>query len=392
MKHTLFISTIFALQLMAGACEGRNQVDVTVSNPGSENIGIRTVELQASDVLQKLKSEGFYVADPNGKEIPSQLTYDGKIIFSADVPAGETKKYTVYPCDSIRSYSATVAGAFYPERRDDIAFENELVGFRLYGPGTQRAGERSFGYDLFLKHPTEELIVPELYAMQTSGANWARVDSLRQIDPKLAEDFEKSFTYHIDHGKGMDCYAVGSTLGAGVAAILVNDSIAFPWCYETAEILDNGPLRFTLAMTFAPKSIGSAGNVVEKRLITLDSRQHLNTAKVWFEGLDGDKTIVAGFPLRDDSEVIQDKAKGIITYADPTQGPDNGKAFVGVVWSAEPDSIIFREGHILMSRKFTPSDTLSYKWGFAWDRTDITTLPEWKTYLDKSSLNYTVKF
>lgn len=376
--------------MLAVSCKEHGNVNVTVSNQTSETLGTRTVEIPAASVMEKLGTQGFYVADMEGNEIPSQLTYDNCIIFSTDVPAGETKTFTIYPCDTLRSYATTVAGDFYPKRRDDISFENELVGFRLYGPGTRRAGEHSFGYDLFLKHPTEELIVPQLYAAQTDDDRWARVDSLRKIDPKLAREYEDSFSYHIDHGKGMDCYAVGSTLGAGVAAIFVNDSICFPWVYESAEILDNGPLRFTLSMTFPATSVAGSDNVVERRLITLDSRQHLNSTKVWYEGLDGEKKIVTGFPLRDQSEVVNDIEKGIVAYADPTQGPDNGKALVGVVLPASPDSIIFSEGHVLMATHLAPADTLSYKWGFAWDRTDITGLPEWKEYLDKSSLGYTV--
>lgn len=372
------------------ACGGKDTVTVTVSNPTNEAIGVRSIELPATPVLNQLKTPGFYVTDSDGKVIPSQLTYDNKILFTADVAAGEKRKYTIHPSDSVNNYPITVFGDFYPDRRDDIAYENELVGYRLYGPGTQKAGEKSFGYDLFLKHPTSELIVPDLYAVQTDPANWAKVDSLRRIDPAAAKEFENSFTYHLDHGKGMDCYAVGSTLGAGVAAILVNDSITYPWCYETAEILDNGPLRFTLAMNFAPKAIGSAPAVTEHRLITLDSQSHLNSCKVWYEGLDGDKTIVTGFPMRDDSEVIKDSEKGIIAYADPTQGPDNGKALVGIVLNAVPDSIVTKENHTLMARTLSPTDTLSYSWGFAWDRTDIPSLNDWKAYLDKSNLTYTV--
>ncbi len=48
----------------------------------------------------------------------------------------------------------------------------------------------------------------------------------------------------------MDCYAVGPTLGAGVAALMVNDTIIYPWCYKHQEILDNGPLRFTVKLEF----------------------------------------------------------------------------------------------------------------------------------------------
>lgn len=388
MKIKLILA--IATPLCLAACGSKDTVTVTVSNPTTEQLGTRSVEIPASEVLGKLKTPGFYVTDSEGNVIPSQLTYDNQILFTADVAAGEKKRYTIHPSDSIGAYTATVFGDFYPKRRDDIAYENELVGFRLYGPGTQKAGEKSFGYDLFLKHPTSELIVPSLYATQTSDENWARVDSLRKIDPAEADKYEKSFTYHLDHGKGMDCYAVGSTLGAGVAAILANDSIAYPWCYETAEILDNGPLRFTLALNFAPKAIGTAPAVTEHRLITLDSQSHLNSCKVWYEGLDGDKTIVTGFPLRDDSEVIKDPEKGIIAYADPTQGPDNGKALVGVVLQSKPDSILVKENHALMSRTLSPTDTLNYSWGFAWDRTDIPSLNDWKQYLDKSNLNYIV--
>ena len=64
--------------------------------------------------------------------------------------------------------------------------------------------------------------------------------------PKAADELVRTFSYHIDHGYGMDCYAVGPTLGAGVSALMVNDTIIYPWCYKTQEVLDNGPLRFTI--------------------------------------------------------------------------------------------------------------------------------------------------
>ena len=387
-----FLLASFLIPLALAACKDNKttQITLTVANPTETAFGPRTVEIPANSVLPRLGGEGFVVIDPSGNEIPSQLTYDSLIIFTANVAPGESKNYTIHATDSMLSYPATVWGDFYPQRRDDVAYENELVGFRLYGPGTQNAGERSYGFDLFLKHPTDNLVVPDLYAEQCSEENWKKVDSLRKIKQKLADEFIDSFTYHIDHGKGMDCYAVGSTLGAGAPALLENGSMAFPWCYEKAEILDNGPLRFTLAMQFAPKEVGTAKNVTEHRIISLDSRQHLNKTKVWYEGLDGDKTVVTGFPLRDESEVIPDAEAGIVAYADPTQGPNNGRALVGVVLAQSPDSIMFSEGHVLMARQLSPADTLSYQWGFAWDRTDITSLRDWKTYLDNAGLGYTV--
>lgn len=268
----------------------------------------------------------------------------------------------------------------YEKRRDDISYENELVGFRIYGPGTQQAGEKAFGYDIFFKYPTEELIVPQLYAPETDDAVWAKVDSLRTIDPALADEFIKTFSYHIDHGLGMDCYAVGPTLGDGVAAILDGDSISYPWCYDSAEILENGPDRFTVHLKFAPKTIAGNEGVVENRLITLESNSHLNHTKVWYEGLAGDHCIVAGFPLRDESAPVIDVENGILCYADPTQGPDNGKALLGIIFPGAEKSLE-KEGHILLARTLGEGQPLEYWWGFAWDRTSFPSLDAWATHL-----------
>ena len=99
---------------------------------------------------------------------------------------------------------------------------------------------------------------------------------------------------------------------------------------------------------------------------------------------------MAGFPLRDESEVISNPQKGYIAYADPTQGPNNGKALIGVIFPQGTDSIISKENHVLLTKKFSPADTLSYRWGNAWDRADITTLDAWKDYLDNQSSGYSV--
>ena len=368
-----------------------SSVKVTVTNDSNVTLGPRIVEVIAPSVFAKLGTTGFYVTDNEGKIIPSQLTYDGLIIFSAEVGPGNSIRYEIHPCDTIPFYPATVYGDFYPQRRDDLSYENELVGFRIYGPGTQAAGEKAFGYDIFFKHPQEELIVPILYSMQTDESAWARVDSLRKIDKKLADEYINTFTYHVDHGLGMDCYAVGATLGAGVAAILDNDSIIYPWCYDIAQILDNGPLRFTALLKFPTVYTEGLKNIIEYRNISLDSYSHLNECKVWFEGLDSTINIVTGFPLRDKSEPSINVKERILAYADPTQGDTNGRALLGLITENIPDSALSLDNHILFATHISPKDTLKYKWGFAWDKTDINSMPQWIEYLSKTKLKYKVK-
>lgn len=278
-----------------------------------------------------------------------------------------------------------VSGRIYPERADDIAFENELVGFRIYGPGTQAKGEKAYGYDIFLKHPTQRQILEDLYRPETSPSTWAKVDSLRKINPKLAEDYISSFSYHIDHGLGMDCYAVGPTLGAGAAAVLDDGLIQFPWCYKEAEVMENGPTRFAVRLDFSPVQI-CGRQVTEHRIITLEAGSQLAHCEVWYEGLDKTVTAVAGFPRRDDSKAIYNARKGFVGYADPTQGKDNGKAMLGLVLNNKVKKIAEDQGHILAYTTLKPGQKLDYYYGFAWDRAgDIKDMSEWEAYLDKFS-------
>ena len=385
-KQSLTMAAAVAIAMLS-ACN-HNYVEVEVTNGYDVALGTRMIELDAEFALSKIESPSFYIADAEGNEIPSQITSGGLLIFPAEVAPGQTAVYKIMPADEGNFYENKVFGAIYPERRDDIAYENDLVGFRIYGPGTQNAGERAYGYDLFFKYPGE-IVLPELYRLETDPATWQRVDSLRRIDPKLADEYVDSFSYHIDHGKGMDCYAVGATLGAGVAAILNDSTIAYPWCYSMPYILDNGPLRFTLQLVFDPVTIGTDTAVVENRIITLDAGSHLNHTSIWYDGLENPADIVAGFPLRDDSPWLSDNENGIIAYADPTQGPNNGKALLGIV-APQADSIFIHDGHLLTLTKGLPGGEMSYLWGFAWDKTDFKDLTSWAEYLENANKNYMV--
>ena len=376
MNRFLFIITVC---LIAVSC--RKSVTVTVSNETGIELGERIVEIKSGEILDRLGSDYFFVTDGSGREIPSQLTCDSLIIFPANVPAGYSEEFFFHASDTMHIYNNVVWGKIYPERRDDVAYENRLVGFRIYGPGTQAAGERAFGYDLFLKYPSDSIILPELYAPETDPAVWAKVDSLKNISPELADEFINSFSYHVDHGKGFDPFAVGPTLGAGVAALCLNDSIAYPWCYESAEILDNGPLRFTVALHF------TSG---EHRLISLDAGSYVNKCEVWFDTLDKPQTIVAGFPLRDDSEAYACASEGIVAYSSPVAGDDSGRALLGIYCPERFDTTFVKDNHILGATTVKPTEKFSYYWGFSWDKTEIPTLPLWLDYLVTLKSSYSI--
>ncbi len=369
MKRTAFLLT--SLWLMTFSISAKIIGTIRIENPFEFN---RVDEIAETE---NHFGNDFYIVDQTGKSVPHQTTYDGKLIFPVSVSANGDTQFSIIegsgePADTI------CCGRFYPERSDDIAWENEHMGYRIYGPDTQRKGERSFGYDLFFKYPGRP-ILHELYAAQCSPENWRKVNELKETDPAEAKRFEETFTYHINHGEGMDCFAVGPTLGAGVAAIVDNDTLYYPWCYETAEILDNGPLRFTVRLRFSPVVI-NGDSITEERLITLDKGSYLNRCIVSYSSMSDENIVVAGFPRRDESEAVMLPESGVIAYESPTQGEGNGLALLGLYM---PDMHKAEEcfGHILSLTTISPDESLTYYWGAAWDHTGIKNLSEWRSYL-----------
>ena len=383
--------------LFCFACNDSRTVTVTVTNPLAMERSKEMVEVSMETVTDRLglaDTAQIVVLNADGQQVPYQITYDGKVIFPAAIAAGGTATYTIQT-GTPEAFDVKACGRCYPERMDDMAWENDLVAFRAYGPALQAKGERGFGYDLFTKYNTTEPMLEAMYAKELDKETLAKIAELKKTDPKAAAELSRERSYHIDHGYGMDCYAVGPTLGAGVAALMVNDTIIYPWCYKNQEILDNGPLRFTVKLEFTPLTVKGDSTVVETRLITLDAGSHLNKTVVSYSNLKETLPIVAGIVLHEpDGAVVADAANGYITYVDPTTGPDNGKIFMGAAVPAvvkDAKTVLFSEkekkernnadGHVLAVSDYEPGSEYVYYWGFAWDKADIKTADAWNRYM-----------
>ena len=383
--------------LFCFACNDSRTVTVTVTNPLAMERSNEMVEVSMETVTDRLglaDTAQIVVLNADGQQVPYQITYDGKVIFPAAIAAGSTATYTIQT-GTPEAFDVKACGRCYPERMDDMAWENDLVAFRAYGPALQAKGERGFGYDLFTKYNTTEPMLEAMYAKELDKETLAKIAELKKTDPKAAAELSRERSYHIDHGYGMDCYAVGPTLGAGVAALMVNDTIIYPWCYKNQEILDNGPLRFTVKLEFTPLTVKGDSTVVETRLITLDAGSHLNKTAVSYSNLKETLPIVAGIVLHEpDGAVVADAANGYITYVDPTTGPDNGKIFMGAAVPAvvkDAKTVLFSEkekkerknadGHVLAVSDYEPGSEYVYYWGFAWDKADIKTADAWNRYM-----------
>jgi len=407
MKQKIFLVFALALVCLVTSCtSSKKSLTLTVTNPLAVERKGEIVEVEMSDVVSKLQlpdTAQIVVLDINGQQVPYQITYDQKVIFPIDVKANGSASYTIQ-AGTPQPFAVKACGKYYPERMDDVAWENDLVAFRTYGPALQASGERAFGYDIWTKYKTTEPVVEDRYEGELNPVTKAKIEELRKTDPKAADALYKSVSYHVDHGNGLDCYKVGPTLGGGAAALMIGDTIIYPYCYRTQEILDNGPLRFTVKLVYNPLTVNKDSNIVETRMISLDAGSYMNKTAVSYTNLKEAMSVATGIVLHEpNGTTVVHLDNGYMTYVDPTDNVNNnnGKIFVGATFPAqvkEMKSVLFSEsekknlrggadGHLLAISEYIPGSEYVYYWGSAWEKGDIKTVDEWNKYLSGFAKN-----
>lgn len=340
-------------------------------------------------------SPRWILTDETGASLPYQLTYDGKFVFPVSLEAGAEAVYTLRQGQP-QPFDTLATGAYYPERVDDIAWENDRIAFRAYGPRLQASGEKAYGYDVWVKRVAYP-VVNARYRKELDPAARRRIDSLRRPDPAAANRLARDISYHVDHGDGLDFYKVGPTLGAGTSALFPLDSIAYPYAYETYEILDNGPLRFTVRLTYPPARIGNDTAVVETRLISLDAGSQLNRTVVRYTGLSVPTPLVCGLVIHAPShEYEADAGEGYIAYAE-AEDTENGTIYVAASFPVSPQeagTVYFppaekalrqAEGHVLAESLYRPGTDYVYYWGAGWSKWGFDSPAAWYKYVKEET-------
>lgn len=380
-------------------CTSTPSVQISVYNPSEllQNEAIVEVRKNWLEKLRLRNGEQFVVRAADGTQIPNQVTHDSLLIFPVSVAAGSTVSYSISKGVPI-PFDTICCGQQYPERLDDIAWENDKAAYRTYGPALQQKGEKAYGYDVFTKSVNEP-VVEERYRRELNSMVWATIDSLHQAGNTIAADSViHTISYHVDHGNGMDCYSVGSTLGGGTAALMPDSSIVYPYCYQRFEILDNGPLRFTVRLTFPPSVVKEDTAVVETRMISLDKGSHLNRTIIRYEHLSAPYPVATGIvihPQHSDGYIF-DSSKRYIAYADSTDNPSNGNGviYLGAVFPNQAEEVRVQWfpqkeqhersgalGHILGISRYEPGSSYIYYWGSGWSKAGIKNEKAWETYL-----------
>lgn len=379
------------LAVLAGVfgCLASLAQNATIKVVNNDNVQRhQIVEVDFPEIQSKLAlngGESIIVINAAGHEVPYQITSDDKLLIEVSVRPSGTAEFTVAkgvpaPMDTFAT------GKVYPGRLDDLAWENDRTIYRLYGPALQRHNGNAFGIDVWVKNvPTPQADLR--YEMHL--AHQEIVDAYRKAGRHdLVRAVEDSLSYHVDHGSGMDCYAVGPTLGAGAPGVVVDDELYFPYCYESYRILDNGPLRFSVELTYAPAHKGSLKDVVEHRALSCDKATNFSKMTVWYDALSSPVKVAPGIVVHSSDTLSVELAPDYVIYADPTDNPsvNNSQIYLGLIFPEGVEATEMRpmkgvkgvSGHLLGLKELSSNEPFTYYIGSAWSNYDVTSFAEWR--------------
>ena len=116
---------------------------VSVQNPLPLNrrdlVEIPISQLKAKTGWEQMPS--LIVRDADGVEVPSQVTHDGLLLVQSFIRPSETTTFSIEQ-GVPQTCSGKVCGRVHPDRLDDLAWENDRNGWRLYVPAAPAAAHR----------------------------------------------------------------------------------------------------------------------------------------------------------------------------------------------------------------------------------------------------------
>jgi hypothetical protein len=273
----LFAGAALAALTFGASVAGAGGATITVTNDlgaarPAEIIAIPFTQIAA--LMPEARMYHLVVSDSKGRVIPSQITnyehdhrgvqYDD-LVFSYDFAAGE--KRATFQLENLPAASPPLAPCVYarsvPERFDDMAWENDRIGHRMYGmalnsPGAGGERLRGSGIDVWAKRVTYP-IVDRWYA-------------------KGHDQFHKD-----GEGEGLDLYSIGGSRGAGGTGIWDGTKLWTSDNFVNAQVLANGPKRAAFKLSYAPWDAGAAGQVSEVKRFIVDCGRNFDAVESVFD-------------------------------------------------------------------------------------------------------------
>ena len=364
-------SVLLALFVVGVVLAGEKQLVVRVSNPLNADRPFELVTVKWSLLAGKLPAlsaeSAAVFAEDGTKPLVSQVidyNQDGKpdeLVFQWSFKAKETKEFIVKQPGGEMKQAASLTYAGFMIPREDLAWENDRVAFRVYGPAMAKDVDN--GIDVWTKR-VRYLIVKKWYE---------------------GEEKEPKMSYHEDHGEGADYFSVGRTLGVGASSLVKGDSLYQPGVFQRHKIVATGPLVAIIELVYGP--VVFEGNKISQVVrISLGAGMNLNKIETTFssESAKGKLPIATGVVKRKGTTTLSDKNNGWIgLWGLTTDKPEVGYLGTGLVMPGSAVKQIKEDNvHILVLTQAELGKPVTYYSGAGWTLSnDFTTLESWSSYL-----------
>ncbi|MDB6154909.1 MAG: hypothetical protein JWL90_3362 [Chthoniobacteraceae bacterium] len=260
---------------------------------------------------------------------------------------------------------------FVPERKDDFAWENDLVAFRAYGPAIRAAGQ-----------------VPKAGDEESGIDCWCKRVPYPIIDKWYADE-TRGLSYHQDHGEGNDLYKVGSSRGCGGTAIWKNGRMIISGPFKTWNILSLGRDQSTFELTYDYDVDGEAIHEVKRITIGLGKRLFRSESTFTKNGQPAALDIAVGVTTHEGlAKATLNREQGWMSCWETIEGNGLGTG----VWIApgriagmlEYQTPGTKESHALLIAHTDAAGKVTHFAGFGWEKAgEIRSPEEWHAYLAK---------
>ncbi len=362
----VFIFLLFSGFDTWASTEKNDEIKIIIENRNAFLLKDEVIELDWNSLAKcnsSVLASSFIVEDQlTGKQLPYQIIQDvaqkpALLLIQASISPNSSLKVVIKK-GTPETFKTKTFGRMVPERKDDFAWENDKIAFRMYGPALQATGEISSGIDVWVKS-TSELIIDKWY---------------------------KTDDYHVDHGEGLDYYKVGPTLGAGGIAPTANGKLFYSKNWATYKIITTGNLRTVFELSYNPW-LFDGKEITETKHITLNAGSQLNQVEVTYKSNNLDTISVAIGILKRSGKGVSalNEKLGYISYWEPTN-TNFGTTAIGLVVPGNLGMSLL-ENHFTAFGKAVNNTPFRYYQGACWDKAgEFVNDQSWEKYLKEFAL------
>src|ERR1700731_170737 len=149
--------SLLAVALLSAAALGAQQL--VVSAPNHQARLPEVIEIPLAEARQRVPDIDHRIAENalNHEKLVTQVyTSPGsdapdKLLIAVQLPASGQLTIDFVPSNNSAPPPPLVFGREAPERKDDFAWENQFVTYRVYGPALEATGEIASGIDVWSK-------------------------------------------------------------------------------------------------------------------------------------------------------------------------------------------------------------------------------------------------